>query len=96
MTNLQEQISKRLREMMERRIAGLLKADEKEFVGLAASLSLADLLNGIFLIEGQSETIGAYAGAIRFLGDIVGREELFRRPEKLKEPEVEPEQGLVN
>jgi hypothetical protein len=86
-TNLQQQISKRLREVMERRIAWLLKTDEKEFGGLAASLSLADLLNGIFLLEGQSETIGAYAGVIRFLGDLVGRDELFRRPEPVTEPE---------
>ena len=86
-TNLQEQVSKRLREVMERRIAGLLKTDVQDFLALAASLSLADLLNGIFLMEGQSETIGAYAGAICFLGDLVGRDELFRRPEPRAEPE---------
>lgn len=95
-TDLQQQISKRFREVMERRIAGLLKIDEKEFVGLAATLSLAELLNGIFLIEGQSETIGSYFGAIRFLGDLVGRDELFRRPEP-KQLELEAEQtGVVN
>jgi hypothetical protein len=78
--------------MMERRLAVFLRTDEKEFAKLAMCLSLADLLNGMFLIEGQSETIGAYAGAIRFLSDIVGRDELFRRPEPpATEPEKEPE-----
>jgi len=78
--------------MIEHRLALLLRTDEKEFTRLTMCLSLADLLNGVFLIEGQSETIGAYAGAIRFLGDLVGRDELFRRPEPpATEPEKEPE-----
>jgi hypothetical protein len=90
--DLPQQISRRLREVMERRIAGFLKIDEKQFVDLAASLSLAELLNGIFLTEGQSETIGSYFGAIRFVGDLVGRDELFRRPEPAAtEPEKESE-----
>jgi len=63
---------------------------------VAGSLSLAELLNGIFLIEGQSEMIGSYFGTIRFLGELVGRDELLRRPEP-KQLELEPEQmGVVN
>jgi hypothetical protein len=96
MTNNQQQISKRLRESMQRRIAGLLKIEEKEFAEVAGGLSLAELLNGIFLMEGQSETIGSYLGTIRFLGDLVGRDELFCRPEP-KQLELEPDQiGVVN
>jgi len=96
MTNTQEQISKHLRESMQRRIAGLLNIEEKKFVEVAGSLSLAELLNGIFLMEGQSEAIGSYFGTIRFLGDLVGRDELFRRPEQ-EQLELEPEQiGVVN
>ena len=95
-TSLQQQVSKRLREAMERRIAGFLKIDEKEFVELAASLSLGELLNGIFLTEGQSEAIGSYFGAIRFISDLVGRDELFRRPEPpATEKEPEPQQKVV-
>jgi|SRR5712664_849440 len=83
MTNaLQEQIPKRLREMMERRLTSLLKTDEVCFAPLVYELSLIDLLNGIFLLEGQSETIGAYAGAVRFIIAVVGRDEAWRRPEK--------------
>jgi hypothetical protein len=68
MTNTHEQISKRLRESMQRRIAGLLNIEEKKFVEVAGSLSLAELLNGIFLVEGQSEAIGSYLGTIRSRG----------------------------
>src|ERR1700739_378954 len=83
MTNpLQEQISKRLRETMERRLTFLLKTDEACFVQFAYELSLIDLLNGIFLVEGQSETIGAYAGAVKFIVAVVGKEEAWHRREK--------------
>jgi hypothetical protein len=86
MTNaLQEQISRRLREMMVRRLNSLLKTDEVCFVPLASELSLIDLLNGIFLLEGQSETIGAYAGAVKFIIAMVGNEEAWRRPHKSEE-----------
>jgi len=96
MTNVQERVSKRLRETLLRRVAGLLKIDEHELVEVAKSLSLADLLNGIFLIEGQSEAIGSYFGTIRFLGDLLGRDELFRRPDP-EQLELEPEEmGVVN
>jgi len=54
---LQEQISPRLREVMGRRIAFLLKTNDIGLAALTCELSLIDLLNGIFLLEGQSETI---------------------------------------
>jgi hypothetical protein len=79
---LQEQISKRLRETMERRLAFLLKTDEACFVPLAYELSLIDLLNGIFLMEGQGEAIGLYASAVKFVVAAVGKDEAWRRPEK--------------
>jgi hypothetical protein len=85
---LQEHISIRLRETMERRLTFLLKTDGACFVPLACELSLIDLLNGIFLLEGQSETIGAYAGAVKFIVAVVGKEEAWRRPEK-----AEPKAG---
>ena len=78
----QEQISQRLRETMERRIAFLLKTNDIGLTALTCELSLIDLLNGIFLLEGQSETVGAYAGAVRFIIAVVGKEEAWRRPEK--------------
>ncbi len=84
----QEHISKRLRETMERRLTFLLKTDELCFAPLVYELSLIDLLNGIFLLEGQSETIGAYAGAVKFIVAVVGKEEAWRRPAK-----AEPKAG---
>ena len=78
----QEQISQRLRETMERRIAFLLKTNNIGLTALTCELSLIDLLNGIFLLEGQSETIGAYAGAVKFVVATVGKDEAWRRPEK--------------
>jgi hypothetical protein len=39
-------------------------------------------------LEGQSETIGAYAGAVKFIVAVVGKEEAWRRPEK-----TEPKAG---
>ena len=96
MTRAQEQVSNRLRETMLRRLAGLLQIEEKQFVEVAGSLSLAELLNGIVLVEGQSAAIGSYFGTLRFLGELVGRDELFRRPES-KQLELEPEQiGVAN
>ena len=82
MNAFQEQISKRLRETMERRLSFLLKTDELCLASLVYELSLIDLLNGVFLLEGQSETIGAYAGAVRFVVTAVGKDEAWRRPEK--------------
>jgi hypothetical protein len=89
MTNaLQELISKHLRESMERRLAFLLKTNDIGLAALTCELSLIDLLNGIFLLEGQSETIGAYAGAVKFVVAAVGKDEAWRRPEK-----AEPKAG---
>ena len=88
MNALQEQISQRLRETMERRIAFLLKTNDIGLAALTCELSLIDLLNGIFLLEGQSETIGAYAGAVKFVVAAVGKDEAWRRPEK-----AEPKAG---
>ena len=85
---LQEHISKRLRETMERRLTFLLKTDELCFAPLVYELSLIDLLNGIFLLEGMGETIGAYAGAVKFIVAVVGKDEAWRRPEK-----AEPKAG---
>src|SRR5437879_610386 len=65
MNGLQEHLSQHLRETMERRIAFLLKTNDIGLSPLTCELSLIDLLNGIFLLEGQSETIGAYAGAVK-------------------------------
>ena len=86
MQNLQQLIAKCLRNTMERRLAFLLKTDEHCFASLVYELALIDLLNGIFLLEGQSETIGAYAGAVKFIVAAVGKEEAWRRPEKQSEP----------
>jgi len=85
---LQEHLSQHLRETMERRIAFLLKTNDIGLAPLTCELSLIDLLNGIFLLEGQSETIGAYAGAVRFIIAVVGRDEAWRKPEK-----AEPKAG---
>jgi len=73
---------------MERRIAFLLKTNDIGLAALTCELSLIDLLNGIFLLEGQSETIGAYAGAVKFVVAAVGKDEAWRRPEK-----AEPKAG---
>jgi hypothetical protein len=93
---LQEQMSKRLREMMERRLANFLRTNDVEFAVLSSELSLIDLLNGIFIIEGQSETIGAYAGAVKFIVAVVGKDEAWRRPEKLEPKVVESTPERVN
>jgi hypothetical protein len=93
---LQEQMSKRLREMMERRLANFLRTNDLEFAVLSSELSLIDLLNGIFIIEGQSETIGAYAGAVKFIVAVVGKDEAWRRPEKLEPKVVESTPERVN
>ena len=89
MQNLQQHMAKCLRDTMERRLTFLLKTDVVCFAPLAYELSLIDLLNGIFLLEGQSETIGAYAGAVKFIIAVVGKDEAWRRPEKA-EPKAEP------
>ncbi len=93
---LQEHISKRLRETMERRLTFLLKTDELCFAPLVYELSLIDLLNGIFLLEGQSETIGAYAGAVKFIVAVVGKEEAWRRPERQPEPKPEESREAIH
>jgi len=90
MQNLQQHIAKCLRNTMERRLTCLLKTDELCFAPQVYELSLIDLLNGIFLLEGQSETIGAYAGAVRFIIAAVGKDEAWRRPENT-EPIAESE-----
>lgn len=82
MQNLQQHIARSLRNTMERRLTFLLKTDEVCFAPLVYELSLIDLLNGIFLLEGQSETIGAYAGAVKFIIAVVGKDEAWRRPQK--------------
>jgi hypothetical protein len=94
MTNtLEEHMASRLRETMERRLAFLLKTNDIALVTLTWELSLIELLNGIFLLEGQSETIGAYAGAVRFILAVVGKDEAWRRPERPEpEAEADPEQ----
>jgi len=92
MTNaFQEHFSARLRESMERRLAFLLKTNDIALAALTGELSLVDLLNGIFLLEGQSETIGAYAGAAKFIVAVVGKDEAWRRPER---PEPKSESAI--
>jgi hypothetical protein len=92
MTNaLQEHFSVGLRESIERRLAFLLKTNDIALLALIWELSLIELLNGIFLLVGQSETVGAYAGAVKFIIAVVGKDEAWRRPEK-PEREADPEQ----
>ena len=53
MTNaLQEHMTRHLRETMERRLAFLLKTNDIALVTSTWELSLIELLNGIFLLEG--------------------------------------------
>jgi hypothetical protein len=79
---------------MDRRIAFLLKTNDIGLAALTGELSLIDLLNGIFLLEGQSETIGAYAGAVRFVVAAVGKDEAWRRPEKAESTAGSETEGL--
>lgn len=94
-TPIQAQASKRLRETINFRLSRFLKISEKEFADSTAELSLMDLANGIFIFEGQGETIGAYAGVCKFIVAIVGKEEAWRCPKK-EEPqeqsEIQPEE----
>lgn len=93
---LQCHISERLRESMEARIAKLLRTDQEAIATLSSNLSLIDLLNGIFLLEGQAETIGAYAAAVKFIVDLVGRDEAWRRSERLQPEELPVGTDSVN
>lgn len=93
---LQCHISERLRDSMEARIAKLLRTNQEAIATLGSNLSLIDLLNGIFVLEGQAETIGAYAGAVKFIVDLVGRDEAWRRPQKQEPEELQVETDSVN
>ncbi len=90
-TPIQEQASKRLREFINYRLSRFLKISEEEFTRSTAELCLMDLVNGIFIFEGQSETIGAYGGVYKFIVAIVGKEEAWRCPKK-----EEPQEQLEN
>jgi hypothetical protein len=93
MDKLQEQIAQHFAKQWSARLFRVLKvnqADSGEFIELVGELSLIELVNGVFVVEGRSDTIGAYAGAVRFVVDVCGSDEAWRKP-KPEVMEIEPQ-----